>query len=317
MLLSSGDFAVYRSHTRVFDRLAPRFGNLASARARRRLLDSWLPSNDFRRSGLDPDEFRRRVMLECRTAGDLLRLMMEGIARRQNASRWAESTPSHLLHIPEIWRDFPDARVIHVVRDGRDVALSLQKQGWIRPLPWDRNERLLVAGIYWSWAVATGRKYGRALGTQYTEVRFEDLVGNPRQILSRLEPFVEHDLDYDRIQANGIGSVSQPNTSFRDTGPSAGFNPVARWRTMLSPAELARLETALQGTLSDLGYHRATDPSDARDPGRLGRMARLYRTYFSIKHWAKRNTPIARILLEPDDAAPGAEPEPAHGGSAG
>lgn len=163
--------------------------------------------------------------------------------------------------------------------------------------------------------MAKGRKSGRALGTQYTEVRFEELVGNPRQVLSRLEPFVEHDLDYDRIKANAIGSVAQPNTSFRDAGPNAEFNPVARWRTMLSQVELARLETVMESTLADLDYRRATDPGQAPDRGRLGRMTRLYRTYYSIKHGAKR-TPLGRILLKPDDAAPAPNLEPAHGGPA-
>ncbi len=72
----------------------------------------------------------------------------------------------------------------------------------------------MVAGVYWEWMVNKGRKDGRDLGADYTEVRFEELVGSPQETLARLGSFIDHDLDYDRIQKVGIGSVSAPNTSF-------------------------------------------------------------------------------------------------------
>ena len=70
---------------------------------------------------------------------------MGDIAEQQGASRWGECTPEHLLYIDKIKRDIPDAKVIHVIRDGRDVAVSLDRQRWIRPFPWDKKQSLLVA----------------------------------------------------------------------------------------------------------------------------------------------------------------------------
>ena len=68
--------------------------------------------------------------------------------------------------------------MIHILRDGRDVALSLDKQRWIRPFPWDRDQSLLVAGFYWEWIVNQGRKFGRSLGGDYIEIHFEDLFSS-------------------------------------------------------------------------------------------------------------------------------------------
>lgn len=70
MLLSAGDVAVYRAEASVFNLLGPRFGDLAKARNRAALLDAWLPSVFFRRSGLDPEAFRARVEAHCRTPGE-------------------------------------------------------------------------------------------------------------------------------------------------------------------------------------------------------------------------------------------------------
>ena len=75
-------------------------------------------------------------MAECRNGGDFLRIVMEEMCRKQGVERWAETTPDHLLYISWIKETIPDALVIHVIRDGRDVALSWEKKGQIRRLPW-------------------------------------------------------------------------------------------------------------------------------------------------------------------------------------
>ncbi len=78
-------------------------------------------------------------MAECRNGGDFLRIIMEQMARKQGVERWADTTPEHLLHLHRIKETIPNALIIHIIRDGRDVALSTEKQGYIRRLPWDRT----------------------------------------------------------------------------------------------------------------------------------------------------------------------------------
>ncbi len=208
MLLSAGDFAVYRSESNVFNLLAPRFGEMRSASDRRLLMRCWLRSLLFRVSGLDAAQIETKISAECHGAGDFLRLVMEEVARVQKVRRWADCTPEHLLYMEEIKSQIPEVLFIHIIRDGRDVALSYIKQGWAHPLPWDRDECLAFAGLYWEWMVREGRKQGKRLGPDYREIRFEELVTNPRQTLSQLGEFIEHELDYDRIQHVGIGSPS-------------------------------------------------------------------------------------------------------------
>src|ERR1700693_3714068 len=115
---------------------------------------------------------------------------MQDIARHQNVAGWADCTPEHLLYMQQIKRDIPDALFIHIIRDGRDVALSYAKQGWSHPLPWDRHDCLAVAGLYWEWLLLKGREQGNRLGADYQEVRFEDLITNPQKTLSRLGLFI-------------------------------------------------------------------------------------------------------------------------------
>jgi hypothetical protein len=161
MLLSAGGFAIYRTESNVFNLLVPRFRGMRSTSDWEELLDVWLRSKLFRVSGLDASEISAKIMGECRNGGDFLRIVMQEIARQQGVPRWADCTPEHLLYMKEIKRQIPDALFIHMIRDGRDVALSYAKQGWSHPLPWDRQDCLGVAGLYWEWLVRKGREQGR------------------------------------------------------------------------------------------------------------------------------------------------------------
>ncbi len=200
MIVSSGNFANYRIESNVLNLLEPRFRPLSSLRNKRRMLDAWYNSRLYTRSGLDPAELEPVVMEKCQNGGDFLRIIMEQMCVKQGVERWAETTPEHLLYLRRIKETIPDALIVHVIRDGRDLALSWEKLRQIRPLPWDRKRLAMAAGIYWEWIVTKGREVGRTLGADYIEVHYEDVVRRPREVLAKLEPFISHDLNYDRIQ---------------------------------------------------------------------------------------------------------------------
>jgi hypothetical protein len=296
MLLSAGGFAVYRTESHAINLLEPRFGDLSKLENRKKLMKAWLDSKLFQVSGLDAGVIEKKVLAECSNGGNFLRTVMEEIAHNQGVERWADCTPEHLAYIPRIKETIPDALIIHIIRDGRDVALSLEKQNWIKPLPWDRNRPLIAGAAYWDWIVRKGRRDGTALGRDYCEVRFEDLIGNPRVVLAQLSDFIDQELDYDRIQKAGIGSVNEPNTSF--SGNKDEFNPVGRWRSSLTAQDLEQLEGMIGDTLEELGYPLAcTDTRKHRD---LQSLRASYRKYFDFKQWAKSKTPAGRFLVTKD-----------------
>lgn len=289
MLLSAGNFAVYRAESNVFSVLQPRFGSLRSEKNRRELLGYWLNSKLFKVSGLAADEISKKLLQDCRSAGDFLRVLMQQVASAQGVERWADCTPDHLLYIPQIKREIPNALMVHIIRDGRDVALSYAKQGWAHPLPWDRGQQLGVAALYWEWIVRRGRESGGALGADYCEVHYEDLVEKPRETLNGLAEFVGQDLDYDRIQRVGIGSVSEPNSSF-----SAGqdFRPVRRWAEQMTSGQLESCEALIGTTLRELGYPLATG---AKPRTLESRLRATYLPLFGLRHWLKNKTPLGRF----------------------
>lgn len=293
MLLSSGNFAIYRMESQILNLLEPRFRPLDRARNKRRMLNAWYHSRLYTRSGLSPCDIEPRIMAECQNGGDFLRVVMEEMCRKQGVERWAETTPDHLLHIDEIKRTIPEALIIHVIRDGRDVALSWEKKSQIRRLPWDRTRPAMAASLYWEWIVGRGRHAGQRFAPDYTEVHYEDLVCNPGSVLKRLEPFLQHELDYDRIRQVGIGSVSKPNTVFQGESDS----PIGRWQRRFSTEELNTIESLTGTTLASLGYSLRTRASRSQE---LSRLRSAYRMFFDTKLHLKTRTWLGKWLVTTD-----------------
>ncbi len=294
-LLSAGGFAVYYAESNAFNLLGICFGNLARRGNRRKLLDAYYKSMLFERTGLKPEDIDQRVMDDCRNPGDFLRIVMEAVARKQGVERWAECTPLHLLYLPLIKTVVPDALIVHIIRDGRDVTASLDRIGWIRPLPWDRARSYLAPAIFWRWIVSKGRSHGQQMGSDYMEVHYEEVVQRPREALARIGAFIEQDLDYDRIQQNPLGSLQNPNSSFRGDGREKEANTIGRWKTMFTTEQIRDIEAVQVDLLSATGYTLDTPPEELHASFAVRFMSFLYPLYFDFKLWLKSATPLARV----------------------
>jgi len=292
-LLSSGSFAIYRGEPAAFDLLRPKFGDFRRRRNREKMINVWLRSSMCHIAGVDKKAVYKRVLDACDGAGDFLRIVMGEVARRQGKPRFAVWGPDNLLYMRQIKREMPDALFIHMIRDGRDVAVSMAKEGWIRPLPWDRADGLIVAALHWKWKVASGREQGQALGRDYLEVHFEDLVTQRDCTLRKIGNFIGSDLSLDQIAQESIGTIAKPNTSFQEERREV-FRPIGRWERVLPSKEAEKLESILGPLLRQLGYKTVFD-SCAFQSFKNRMMQYIYPCYFDTKQWLKVNTPAGSL----------------------
>lgn len=295
LLLSAGGFARFHTQMNAYDVLDPIYRPSKSANHRRRMMRDWTQSKAFEASGLDAEHIGSRVIAECHSIGDFMRVVMNEVADAQQVERWVDSTPTNIPHMLRIAVDFPDAQFLHIIRDPRDIALSLEKRKWTRPLPWDKEKPLPAAGLYWEWIVRKGRKYGERLAGRYKEVRYESLVQEPEKVLPSIGEFLGEELDYRRIQQSSLGSVKNPLTSFSDDLKRGEFTPVGRWKQKFPLDQLQDLEDFVGDYMAELGYSRSTQPS-----GRtffIGRNRLMYGWFYGLKQWAKVNTPLSRMFV--------------------
>ena len=297
LLLSAGRFAEFHTQMNVFDVLEPIYGDLSVLKNKKKMMKEWLQSKAFRVSGLEAEEIEAKVLAECSGASDFLRIVMDAVASKQGVDRWVDSTPTNVPHMLRIKRDFPEARFVHIIRDARDVALSLDRRGWSRPLPWEKGKGLLAAGLYWEWIVRKCRKYGSMVVPHYMEVRYEELFSNPRESLAALSDFLQQDLDYGRIQRASVGSIKNPLTSFKEELAEGPFNPVGRWKDKFPPAQLLLFESLVGNYLQELGYSLSNAEAQIQQSLTVNWTRMVYGLYYECKQWAKVNTPLSRMMV--------------------
>jgi len=225
------------------------------------LVDWLLGYRTFARLGLDEPTVRAAAA----TAGtyrQLVAALYDAFGRERGKVLAGEKTPRYVRYLPLLHALFPGARVVHIVRDGRDVALSTLD--WARPdrgpgrfRLW-REHPLAVCALSWRWHVTTGMHDGTRLGDLYSEVRYEDIVAKPERTLRRLTarvglPFA------DGMLAFHVGRQRhERGLSAKDAWlpPTPGLRD---WRNQLAPADLELFEALAGDLLSQLGYERACD----------------------------------------------------------
>lgn len=291
MLLVSGVFPVYLAETRVLP-ARYRYGPLSDPGARERFVSDFLASRQFARSGLSADQVREAAR-EADDYLDFLAAFMDRIALAEGKARWAEKTPGHARELGALARRFPSGRFIHIVRDGRDVALSIRKLGWTPGFAGASFLQLLWAGKGWEDLVRKARREASAFPDRYLEVRYEDLVLEGAHTLRRVAEFGEVPLDPRAVRESELGSLGTPNTAFRGSS-SAPEEAVYRWKRHPAQEEVRRLALAMRETLLRFGYEvPATDLGPAARASTRG-LGSVVGVAVRLKQWLRANTPLGR-----------------------
>lgn len=122
--------------------------------------------------GLTPEDVMNHLGTSPRTRGDVLAALLALYARSRSKPVFGEKTPQHLFHVPDILRDFPEARIFCIVRDGRDNALSLNA------MPWWRGT-LRSAARLWVKCAALASRFQADYPDRFFIVRYEALLHSP------------------------------------------------------------------------------------------------------------------------------------------
>jgi len=228
------------------------------------LVDSFVADAEtfywFRNFELDGDEVRSRLREEPipYDYAEAIRRIFSLYAAARGKSRYGNKTPVHALSLPELSRMFPESRFIHIIRDGRNAALSF--------VEFERGpDTLEWAALRWRRRIRTARRDGIALGPQrYLEVRYEDLVADPQNVIERLCEFIEIPFDpqmlnyFERAQDVVKGHRLPHRFQHLSRPPTAGLRD---WREEMSAAQVRAFEALTGDVLAELGYELASHPS--------------------------------------------------------
>lgn len=217
----------------------------------------------FERLGL-PADVLDRLAPRCERFSDLVSAIYTEFAALHGKPLGGEKSPGYVRHMPMLQGLFPETRFIHLVRDGRDIALSLADWGRRKERPkgparkyrlW-AEDPLAVSALWWEYKVAKGRKDAAHLEDgSYTEVSYEGLVANPEVELERLSGFL--DLPYtDAMHRFHEGKTrSEPGLNAKSAWLPA-TRGIRDWRASMPPEDVEWFEALVGDTLSAFGYER-------------------------------------------------------------
>ena len=232
------------------------------------LVEVVLSSRGWGDFGLDADLLRARVSeLDRPSPSDVARAFYSLYAEAHDKPRWGDKTPGYVKRMRPIAAALPEARFIHVIRDGRDVALSRRARGMGESKPIEE------VAVLWRRRIENARRQAKRLRGRYLELRFEDLVAEPHAALERACELIElaydqrmlayheraperlselGDLDPEGARPRRSREERQAARALAARAPSAARTEV--WREGMSQDERRRYESVAGPLLVDLGY---------------------------------------------------------------
>jgi hypothetical protein len=198
--------------------------------------------------GLTPHSVLERVNTR-RTPGAVLDAILRLYAAANGKARCGEKTPQHLRHSATILDTFADARIVCMLRDGRDVALSLRAMPWGPPT-------LAEAAHLWHSSLTAADRFAARYPDRFRIVSFEALVADPERTLSGVMTFLGEPFEPRQLQTDVPSSVVLPR-SLPWKGQALGsIDPSlpARRRAAAAPEERELLERLLRDALLEHGY---------------------------------------------------------------
>lgn len=198
---------------------------------------------------------------------DVVAGIFEHDARGRGKPRWGDKTPYYALHLDMLVDWWPDAKIIHLIRDGRDVALSLIGR---------RHDfsvyNVYTAAQYWSKYVDTCRAQGARLpSNQYLELRYEDVLNNKQNALQTVCEFIGEPYPSE----GELENVKQ--TEIARQLRNVNKNNQGKWQRTMNAWQIRCFESEAGSSLEQFGYHLVSSKRRLPLPVRA-----LYRLHNSL-----------------------------------
>jgi hypothetical protein len=241
----------FESHflRQVFDELPS--DRLLDAEEAARFGELVVGEKNFRTWHLSPAEVREVVKLAPATLAALVDALYRLEIAPSGKPRWGDKTPMYYACWRRLMGLFPGSKVMHIIRDGRDVSRSLERLGWHGATTAER-------AAYWRQRVEHAQAAARELGPERNLiVRYEDLVLETRATLGGICEFLGEEFEPPMLQffenpAQFLSDIDGDIHRKLERRPVA--EDVGRWRREMPPEEQLAFEQAAGDALRSMSY---------------------------------------------------------------
>jgi Sulfotransferase family len=200
--------------------------------------------------GIAADDLRRWVIdLENPALRDVINLVYLRHLQRSGKHRFGDKTPHYIHIVPQLAALYPGAKFIHLIRDGRDVAISQIDLGW--DSYYERNK------FDWSLAMESRRGYLKSpCANCILEIRYEDLIRNTSATIEQICAFLDEPFEPAMLEWHHLTALvpSRERHIHRRLEQPMSNEKVGGWQHRLSALECFAVESCLHRDLTQLGY---------------------------------------------------------------
>ncbi len=163
------------------------------------------------------------------------------MARKKGFEAWGDKTPHYLRDIGILFKLFPDSKYIYIVRDGRDVALSLLEK------PWGPNNIFTCAEVWRKYNAPNEIIEGMKQRNRLYFIRYEDLLDNAARIVPDIYKFLDEEYNESKMR-DLIGRIRKGN--------------YGKWKSKMNTRQIKLFESVAANTLERFGYETSYEESD-------------------------------------------------------
>lgn len=236
--------------THFFDQILPNLQSKRKISPRTKLVDRLLSFFRMKDMAIDRSKLLARFKGYTADYSSLFRATLEEYAENQCKSICGEKSPSHTHFVALILRWYPRAKVINIVRDGRDAVLSVMKA------PWWTNKNLRRHCREWRWCVKLGLRYEKRFPDNFMTINYEDVLRRPKQSLMRIDRFLNVTFE-DRQLDLSIPTSVVPKWELQWKGKAQSkLDPsrIGAWRKTATPDERWVMNSMMGKYLTEYHY---------------------------------------------------------------
>lgn len=222
-----------------------------------RMVDSFISLlNKYDDFPMDLEMYRHNILSCPQSLSSMLTLLGRQWASQHEKPLWGEKTPVHVRYLSVLARMYPGLKVVHIVRDPRDVALSLAEAPFVQcadPVCW---------AIEWLRGMEIEeqqKKLEPALEGRLLYVRYEDLVTEPERVLTDVCEHLEQNFDAKMLDFQGAAQLAPSLPWMSALQHPLSQKRIGRWRKELDRFEVELIESLCGQRMRNLGYACAVD----------------------------------------------------------
>ena len=301
-LLASHPRLAMTRRTNMWTHFYNQYGDLSVDEKFERCLQSMMTYKRLVKLQPDPERIRREFRQGEQTYGRLFGLLQAHYAERVDKPRWGDKSLHTERYAEPIFKAYPAARILHMIRDPRDrYASSVSRWGTSRG-------GVGFGTAMWLASLELAQRNLAKFPQQYMIVRYETLASEPEVTLHQICNFIDVVYSEKMLDMEDAGSFSGSNSSYDLDRPRGviSTDSIGRYRQVLSKREIAFMQSQASRGMKAMEYQIEALPLNWTDRlaltlgvGPLNR-ARMFtwRTRESIRNRRGRPVPAYRIVKD-------------------